>query len=106
MAAEDVENGKPDPKCYLLGLEKIGLGDQQSGSSAKKVVVVEDAPAGVKAGKAAGCLVLGLGTTHSVESLIHAGADWIIKDLTSLNILETSKGITKVELSNIWTSGS
>lgn len=69
IAAADVAAGRPDPACYSLGRERIGLGERE------RVLVVEDAPAGVKAGKAAGCMVLGLATTHVVEALKNAGAD-------------------------------
>src|SRR6266496_4135977 len=60
VVAEDVEVGKPDPRCYLLGRSRLGL---EHGAS---MLVIEDAPSGVKAGKAAGCEVLGLATTHRI----------------------------------------
>ena len=41
VAAEDVAAGKPDPACYNLGRERIGVGERE------RVLVVEDAPAGV-----------------------------------------------------------
>jgi glycerol-1-phosphatase len=102
VVAEDVDNGKPDPQCYVMGLERIGLKGRLEANIAKRVLVVEDAPAGVKAGKAAGCMVLGLGTTHSPESLRRAGADWIIKDLASLKLLDTKEGVTRVEIRETW----
>lgn len=77
ITAEAVKNGKPDPACYLLGKEKLGLeGD---------VLVVEDAPAGIKAGKSAGCKVLAVATTHEAEALWEAGADWVVRDLASVS---------------------
>ena len=77
VVAEDVSKGKPDPECYLMGRDKLGL-DAKS-----RVLVVEDAPAGVRACKAAGFSVLGLATTHYVKQLKDAGADWIVRDLRS-----------------------
>lgn len=59
VAAEDVENGKPDPGGYLMGLKKLGLE-----GSAADVLVLEDSPAGIRAGKAAGCRVLGVVTSQ------------------------------------------
>jgi len=50
---------KPDPSCYLMGLGRIGLAGPNENEN---VLVVEDSPAGIKAGKAAGCKVLGLVT--------------------------------------------
>lgn len=59
VVAEDVENGKPDPGGYLMGLKKLGLEGK-----AADVLVLEDSPAGIKAGKAAGCKVLGVVTSQ------------------------------------------
>lgn len=91
VVAEDVEIGKPDPSCYLMGARKLGLKD------GAEVLVIEDAPSGVKAGKAAGFKVLGLATTHSVESVKEAGADWIVRDLRSLGV-SMKDGLVKVEI--------
>jgi glycerol 3-phosphatase-1 len=75
VTAEDVQQGKPDPECYLLGKARLGL------AAGDRTLVVEDAPAGIRAGKAAGCAVIGLTTTHRVELIRVAGADWIVEDL-------------------------
>lgn len=91
VVAEDVENGKPDPACYLQGATKLGM------KSGAEVLVIEDAPSGVRAGKAAGFKVLGLATTHSVESVIEAGADWIVRDLRSFRV-SMEDGKVKVEI--------
>ena len=105
VTAENVQRGKPDPGCYLLGAERLGLGmgtaagsqknlnggrGQVNGSgmgSVKRILVLEDAPAGVRAGKAAGFEVVGLATSHRVEQLQEAGADWIVKDLASVRMV-------------------
>jgi glycerol-1-phosphatase len=84
VTAEDVVQGKPKPECYLLAAKKLGLCTETH--EIGRALVLEDAPAGIKAGKAAGCLVLGLATTHSVEALQSAGADWVVQDLRSLTI--------------------
>jgi glycerol 3-phosphatase-1 len=85
VVAEDVENGKPDPACYLLGLAKLGLQGEAAGA---QVLVVEDSPAGIRAGKAAGCKVLGLVTSHSAEQVVAAGPDWVVRDLRSVKVVE------------------
>lgn len=82
VTAEEVENGKPDPAGYRLGAKRLGL----SHVDPSEVVVFEDAPAGVKAGKNAGFRVVALATTHSVEQLREAGADWIVKDMRSVSM--------------------
>ncbi len=81
IVAEDVENGKPDPACYLMGMDKLGAMDPS------QVLVLEDSPAGIEAGKAAGCKVLGLVTSHTVEQVLAAKPDWIVRDLLSVSIV-------------------
>lgn len=92
VVAEDVERGKPDPDCYLLGRSKLGL------PAIAAVLVVEDAPAGVRAGKAAACKVIGLATTHDVKLIKEAGADWIVRDLTSVRFKRWDEQTREVEL--------
>ena len=52
---EDVENPKPDPEIYLLAAKALGI-------SPSECMVVEDSVAGVRAGLAAGALVLAVAT--------------------------------------------
>jgi glycerol-1-phosphatase len=92
VVAEDVENGKPDPSCYLMGKEKLGLKDQA------EVLVLEDSPAGIAAGKAAGCKVLAVVTSHTVDQVLAAQPDWIVKDLKSVKVVRHSKAGVKLEI--------
>lgn len=96
VTAEDVEAGKPNPECYLLGKTRLGL------DGGAKVLVVEDAPAGVRAGKSAGCNVVGVATTHDVAQLKAAGADWIVRDLRSVRVVgnDLDHGAVTVEIWN------
>ncbi|KUI65803.1 Glycerol-1-phosphate phosphohydrolase 1 [Cytospora mali] len=95
VTAESVQNGKPDPACYTMGRERIGLvGDDKS------VLVLEDSPAGIKAGKDAGCKVLGLVTSHTAEQVRSAQPDWIVKDLESVKIVEYKDGLVTLEFAN------
>ncbi|MCJ1401127.1 hypothetical protein MMC11_004339 [Xylographa trunciseda] len=96
VVAEDVANGKPDPACYQLGKARLGLG------AAETALVIEDAPAGVRAGKAAGCMVVGLTTTHRLEQIREAGADWIVEDLRSVRFVgrDAATGLVQIELCN------
>jgi glycerol 3-phosphatase-1 len=93
VVAEDVEVGKPDPQCYLLGRSRLGLDHSTS------ILVLEDAPSGIKAGKAAGFKVVGLATTHKIDQLKEAGADWIVKDLRSITLVGVD-GQVKIEIKN------
>jgi mannitol-1-/sugar-/sorbitol-6-phosphatase len=55
-------HGKPHPEAYLLAAAKLGV-------APGKCVVVEDAPAGISAARAAGIRVVALATTHSQAEL-------------------------------------
>jgi mannitol-1-/sugar-/sorbitol-6-phosphatase len=79
VTASDVLRGKPDPEPYRKGAEFLGLAPADC-------VVVEDAPAGIRAGKAAGSRVLALRTTAPDAELLGAGADWIVKDLSAVSV--------------------
>ncbi|EXJ68386.1 glycerol 3-phosphatase 1 [Cladophialophora psammophila CBS 110553] len=94
VVAEDVENGKPDPTCYLLGRRRLRLPETA------EMIVFEDAPAGVCAGKAAGFKVIALSTTHTVGQLKEAGADWIVEDLRSVKLKNFKDGVIQVEIIN------
>lgn len=95
ISAESVENGKPDPTCYRIGLEKLTLQNK-----AGEVLVLEDSPAGIRAGKAAGCKVLGLVTSHTVEQVVGAEPDWVVKDLESVRVVKLENGKMTLEISN------
>ncbi|OLT37796.1 phosphatase [Actinomadura sp. CNU-125] len=75
VTAEDVRHGKPDPSGYLRAAARLG-------ADPSACVVVEDAPAGVAAGRAAGATVLAVTTSHPPEAL--GEAHHIIEDLTAL----------------------
>jgi sugar-phosphatase len=75
----DVQRGKPDPEPYLKGAEMLQLPPSEC-------VVVEDAPAGIRAGKAAGARVLALRTTAPDSELQTAGATWIVDDLSQISV--------------------
>lgn len=85
VTAESVENGKPDPTCYKLGWSRLGL------PANANVLVLEDSPAGIKAGKAAGCKVIGLVTSHTMEQVLAAEPDWVVEDLRSVKLVSYSE---------------
>ena len=53
MSAEEVAHGKPAPDVFLRAAEKLGVPPARS-------VVVEDAPAGVEAGRRGGMRTIGI----------------------------------------------
>lgn len=67
ICAEDVRHGKPAPDGYLAAAARLG-------ADPRRCLVVEDAPAGVRAGRAAGCTVHAVTTTHPAELLGEADA--------------------------------
>lgn len=75
VTAHDVTKGKPDPEPYIKGAAKVGVAPENC-------VVVENAPLGVRAGKAAGCTVFAVTTgpvpRHEFEL---AGADIIFPSM-------------------------
>ncbi|KAF3914911.1 hypothetical protein ABW20_dc0107791 [Dactylellina cionopaga] len=103
VTADNVKNGKPDPECYKLGLSKvfgISVEDEEKFGTieTEKVVVLEDAPAGIRAGKAAGCTVIALLTTHSREEAVEAGADWLVKDLSCVRAVRGDTAGVELEI--------
>jgi glycerol 3-phosphatase-1 len=49
--------------------------------------VLEDSPAGIRSGKAAGCKVLAVVTSHTAEQVLAAEPDWVVRDLASLRLV-------------------
>jgi len=86
VSGDRVVNGKPHPEPYLRGAALVG-------ADPADCIVVEDAPTGVSAGKAAGCRVMGVLGTHSVEELRAAGCDWVVKSLLDVSVKPTSDGL-------------
>jgi sugar-phosphatase len=80
VTCDDVRKGKPDPEPYLKGAALLGV-------PASRCIVFEDAPAGVRAGKAAGAVVIALRSTSSDPELEQAGADWIISGYSDVELV-------------------
>ncbi|WP_330307099.1 MULTISPECIES: HAD-IA family hydrolase [unclassified Streptomyces] len=65
VCAEDVSEGKPSPEGYLTAAARLAV-------DPARCVVVEDSPAGIEAGLAAGCTVYAVASTHSPAELARA----------------------------------
>lgn len=72
-----VTTGKPHPEIYLMSAAAVGM-------APSRCIVIEDSISGVTAGKAAGCKVIGITTTHSPEEL--EGVDMTIADFVGLDV--------------------
>ncbi|MEU4211057.1 HAD-IA family hydrolase [Streptomyces sp. NPDC026206] len=79
---DDITHHKPHPEPFLLAAEWLGL-------DPSRCVVVEDAPAGLTAGQAAGMATIALTTTHQAHEL---KADVTVADLTALSARVTEAG--------------
>ncbi len=93
ITADMVEHGKPHPEPYLRGAALLGFPPE-------RCLVIEDAPAGVAAGKASGCTVLATLFSHSAEQL--RAADWVVGSLEGVrvtgeagNLEMTSEAVSK-----------
>lgn len=98
ITANDISRGKPDPEPYRKGAEWLKL-------SPADCIVVEDAPAGIRSGKAAGARVIALRTTMTDEELLEAGADWIIDSCEAITTApESTADEIILVLSNVSTA--
>lgn len=81
---EDTQRGKPNPEVFLLAAKKLGV-------EPERCLVVEDAPVGVQAAKAAGmrCLAVTFAGHHPKEKLQQAGADCVVESLAKFNLADT-----------------
>ncbi len=78
VTAFDVKKGKPDPEPYLMALQKGNLKSEQ-------VVVIENAPLGVRSAVAAEIFTIGVNTgILRDEELINNGANLVYKNMKSL----------------------
>ena len=85
VTGADVERGKPDPQVFLIAAERLGLPPGQC-------AVVEDAPAGIAAARAAGMTAIGLIGTSDAAGLI--GADRIVASLREFDPVTIATLIT------------
>jgi mannitol-1-/sugar-/sorbitol-6-phosphatase len=77
ITIDQIARGKPAPDGYLLAAQRLGMAPDQC-------IVVEDAPVGVQAGKAAGMRVIAIASSQTPESL--QAADVVVSRLTDLDL--------------------
>ncbi len=77
VGGDSVTRGKPDPEGYLRGAALLTR-------SPHECLVVEDAPAGIRAGRSAGSQVLAVASSHDIEELWQA--DWIVASLDQIQL--------------------
>ena len=86
ITANDITHGKPNPEPYLKGASVLGFPPEEC-------IVVEDVPAGVRAGKAARAKVIAFKTTVQEAPLRESGADWILNNCSNIHFLRAAQDL-------------
>ncbi len=89
VTSDDVANGKPHPEPYLKGAARLGFDPAEC-------LVIEDAPAGIQAARAAGMKVIGITSTYPAEALVQADA--VIARLAQIQVTSNGAGKLGVEV--------
>ncbi len=74
VTGNDIDQKKPDPEIFLKAADGLGLAPPEC-------LIIEDSVNGVRAGRAAGAICLGIGGSFSAEEL---GAHYFARDLNHL----------------------
>jgi len=77
VTAENVKIGKPDPECYLKAANTLS-------AAPRTCLVVENAPLGIRAARAAGMNTVALLSTLGRVDLV--GADYYVNDLAQFKV--------------------
>jgi len=101
VTAEDIPRGKPDPACYVLGAERLGV-------STDRCIVFEDSISGVQAAIAAGMQCVGVRPTRMASALLAEGASWVIPHFESVRLEHGENSALAVHLMpdvTLWLNG-
>ena len=88
ICGDDIVNFKPHPEVFLKSCEAMGVAPEDC-------VVFEDAISGIKAGWAAGCKVVALSTTATVEALAADGVEHIVPNFEGMTIASLEEMLYK-----------
>ena len=92
ITSSEITNGKPHPEPYLKGAQALGV-------PAADCIVIEDVPAGIRSGKAAGARVIAVRTTAPDNELIAAGADWVVDNCRSITAtFDSAVGVLRLAI--------
>lgn len=86
VTVDDVVNGKPHPEPFLTAAARLGV-------DPARCLVVEDAPAGIAAARAAGCAVLALTGTTAEDELT---ADLVVDGLDAVRLEVAASGVLRL----------
>lgn len=79
LCGREVPHGKPYPDLFLLAAQALATAPAQC-------MVIEDAPAGIEAARAAGMAALAIARLHDEAVLREAGADFVLTNLDQLDV--------------------
>jgi mannitol-1-/sugar-/sorbitol-6-phosphatase len=85
VGADDVDHGKPFPDPYLMGAKVLGL-------DAAQCLALEDAPAGIASARTAGCVTVGLLSTHTAVEM--AEAAHLAHDLSDVTVISSDDSLS------------
>jgi mannitol-1-/sugar-/sorbitol-6-phosphatase len=77
VSADDVSKGKPDPEPYLMGAKLLAM-------NPVRCLVIEDAPAGIRAAHAGGMRAIGITSTYPASELQEADA--VVRQLAQIRV--------------------
>ncbi len=80
VSADDVSKGKPHPEPYLMGAKLLG-------ANPTECLVIEDAPAGIRAAHAGGMKAIGITSTYPAPALQEA--DVVVQSLAQIKVRNT-----------------
>jgi mannitol-1-/sugar-/sorbitol-6-phosphatase len=96
ITANEITHGKPNAEPYLKGAAGLGFAPEQC-------IVVEDALAGIASGRNAGARVIAFTTTATIDDLVAAKPDWLLKDCSAIR-LEGSRPDLQLALEEVTVS--
>jgi sugar-phosphatase len=83
VSADDVTKGKPHPQPYLKGARLLGMNPAEC-------LVIEDAPAGIRAAHAGGMKVIAITSTYPASALVEA--DTVVEMLAQIQVCSRKDG--------------
>ena len=87
VTADDprLKRGKPFPDPFLLAAKDLGI-------DARKAVIFEDSPSGIKAAVAAGSTVIAVCTSHKRDQISHYGAHFVVETMDQIKCEKLADG--------------
>jgi len=86
ITSSDITHGKPHPEPYLKAAAILGFPPEGC-------VILEDVPAGIRSGKAAGGRVIAFTSTVEEPALRDAGADWVLNSCADIRLLSANENL-------------